>query len=131
MTGSTFLDLDGVRRPLYGIDFSREEAIATAEQRWPLKAYCVVEDWTIFRAQLSAAELTRVRGAGHLPLFAFAHKVVEDSMSRFQPGDWVRSSMCISYEGDGFFETKNTVYILVGAGHEQSASLRTIFSFFQ
>nr|WP_189658239.1 hypothetical protein [Pseudomonas kurunegalensis] len=114
-----------------GIDFSCEEAIATAEKRWPLKGYCVVEDWTIFRAQLSAEELTRVSGAGHLPLFAFAHKVVEDSKCRFQSGDWVRSSMCISYGGDGFFETKNTVYILMGAGHEQSASLKTIFSFFQ
>ncbi|WP_372028443.1 hypothetical protein [Pseudomonas kurunegalensis] len=130
MTGATFFDLDGVRRQLYGLDFSREEAIATAEQRWPLKAYCVVEDWTIFRVGLNAEELKRVHAAGHLPFFMFAHKVVEDSQHRFQPGDWVRSSMCTAFTDGVFFETRNTVYVLLGQGHEQTASLKAIFSFF-
>ena len=104
MTGSTFLD--GCRRSRKGVDFSSEQAIAAVRQLLPHKAYCVVEDWTIFRAELSAEELTKVRGAGHLPLFAFAHKVVGDSMGRFQSGDWALSSMCMSDEVNGFFKPK-------------------------
>lgn len=52
VTGSTFLD--GCRRSRKGVDFSSEQAIAAVRQRLPHKAYCVVEDWTIFRAELSA-----------------------------------------------------------------------------
>lgn len=98
--------------------------------RTPVKAFCLVEEWTIFRADLTAEEIAKVHAADHLPLFLFAHKVVEDSRGRFQPGDWVRSSMCTSFEDGVFFETKNTLYVLMSAGREQTASLKTIFSFF-
>lgn len=107
-----------------------EEIVATLAVRAPPKAYCLVEEWTIFRADLTPAELTRVHAADHLPLILFAHKVVVDSRARFQPGDWVRSSMCTAFDDGIMFETKNTIYVLMGAGHEQTASLKTIFSFF-
>lgn len=38
MTASDFLGLEGVRRPLLGIDFSSEQAIAAVGQRSPRKA---------------------------------------------------------------------------------------------
>ncbi|WP_415914960.1 DUF6957 family protein [Pseudomonas lundensis] len=94
------------------------------------KPYCLVEQWTIFRANLTPDELERVYAANHLPLFLFAHKVLEDSRGRFQPGDWVRSSMSVTFEDNVMFETKKSVYVLIGPGHEQTASLKTIFSFF-
>lgn len=108
---------------------SRDAVFRLAAQRFPNKAYCLVEDWIVFRAALNQDELAKVNAAGHLPLFVFAHKVVYDSRGRFQPGDWVRSSMAISFDGV-MFETKNTVYALMGGGQERVASLKTIFSFF-
>jgi hypothetical protein len=105
-------------------------ATELATRLFPLKPYCLVEQWTIFRADLTPDELTRVHAADHLPLFMFAHKVMEDSRGRFQPGDWVRSSMCVTFDDGVMFETKNTIYVLMGPGHEQTASLKTIFSFF-
>lgn len=113
-----------------GSSASVEEIVATLALRAPPKAYCLVEEWTIFRADLTPAELTRVHAAYHLPLILFAHKVVVDSRARFQSGDWVRSSMCTAFEDGVMFETKNTIYVLMGAGHEQTANLKTIFSFF-
>jgi hypothetical protein len=98
--------------------------------RFPHKPYCLVEDWKLFRADLTPEEITKVHAAGHLPLFLFAHKVVKDSRGRFQVGDWVRSSMCLTFDDGVMFETKNTIYVLMGPGHEQIASLNTIFSFF-
>jgi hypothetical protein len=108
-----------------GSSASVEEIVATLALRVPPKAYCLVEEWTIFRA-----DLTRVHAADHLPLIMFAHKVVVDSRARFQPGDWVRSSMCTAFDDGVMFETKNTIYVLMGSGHEQTASLKSIFSFF-
>lgn len=109
---------------------SRETLARDVSQRFPLKPFCLVEKWTIFRAALTPGEIAKVHAANHLPLFVHAHKVVEDSRGRYQAGDWVRSSMCISFDEEVMFETKNTVYVLMGPGHEQLASLRTIFSFF-
>lgn len=120
----------GGSEPRQGSSASVEQIVATLAVRAPLKAFCLVEEWTIFRADLTPAELTRVRAADHLPLILFAHKVVVDSRARFQPGDWVRSSMCTAFDDGVMFETKNTIYVLMGAGHEQTASLKTIFSFF-
>ncbi|MEO6677569.1 MAG: hypothetical protein ABIO21_09340 [Pseudomonas sp.] len=108
---------------------SREAVVRLIAERFPCKAYCLVEDWIVFRAALTPNELATVELAGHLPFFVFAHKVIHDSQGRFQPGDWVRSSMAISFDGV-MFETKNTVYVLMGDGQERVASLKTIFSFF-
>lgn len=116
--------------PLSGSLDSQEGLVREARARFPQKPFCLVEQWTILRADLTPEEIAKVHAANHLPLFLFAHKVVEDSQQRFQPGDWLRSSMCVTFEEGFMFETKNTVYVLMGAGHERTASLKTIFSFF-
>lgn len=107
----------------------RERLRRLVHSRFSHKAYCFVEQWTLLRAALNDEEHDKVRSAGHLPLFLFANKVIEDSRLRFQPGDWVRSSMCLTFDGV-MFETRNTVYVLLGPGDEQTASLSVIFSFF-
>jgi len=122
--------LEGNSLELEGRTHSGLEAVGMVTERFPHKPYCLVEQWTIFRADLTPEEFTKVHAAGHLPLFLFAHKVVEDSRGRFQVGDWVRSSMCLTFDDGVMFETKNTIYVLMGPGHEQIASLNTIFSFF-
>ncbi|MDI1330880.1 hypothetical protein [Pseudomonas sp.] len=108
---------------------TQEELTELCVRQYPNKSFCLVEQWIIFRADVSPDDLAKIQAAGHLPLFIFAHKVVHDSRGRFQPGDWVRSSMAISFDGV-MFETKNSVYVLMGDGHERVASLKTIFSFF-
>jgi hypothetical protein len=120
----------GISDPLQGTSASVEEIIATLALRTRLKAYCLVEEWTIFRADLTREEFSKVHAANHLPLFVFAQRVIVDSRGRFQPGDWVRSSMCVTFDDGVMFETKSTVYVLMGSGHQQTASLKTIFSFF-
>ncbi|MGF6398426.1 hypothetical protein ABH905_002092 [Pseudomonas frederiksbergensis] len=108
---------------------AQDALIGAVHEHFPSKPYCLTEDWIIFHVDVSVDDLAKIHAAGHLPLFIFAHKVVHDSRGRFQPGDWVRSSMAISFDGV-MFETKNTVYVLMGDGQERVASLKTIFSFF-
>lgn len=118
------------RQAIEGSNKSSGQLIDLVRSRFPSKPYCLIQEWTIFHADLTPEEITKVSAAGHLPLFLFAHKVVEDSRRRFQAGDWVRSSMCVTFDDGVMFETKNTIYVLMGPGHEQIASLKTIFSFF-
>jgi hypothetical protein len=120
--------MKGSRTPLEGLS-SSSQAGALASERFPRKPYCLVRDWTIFRIEVTADELSKVHAARQLPMIVFAHNVVEDSQGRFERGDWVRSSMCTSYNDGVVFETRNTVYILIGPGHEQPASLKDVFSF--
>ena len=121
--------IGGPRTPRDGLP-SSSEARALVSERFSDKPYCLVEDWTVFRIDVTSEELTKVHAAGQLPMIVFAHNVIEDSEGRFQRGDWVRSSMCTKFDEGAVFETRNTVYILIGPGHEQTASLKPIFSFF-
>jgi len=121
--------MKGPRTPLEGLP-SSSEARALARECSPQKAYCLVEDWTVFHVEVTPEELAKLHTAGQLPMIMFAHNVVEDSQGRFQRGDWVRSTMCTSFNGGVLFETRNTVYVLIGSGHEQPASLKEVFSFF-
>ncbi|VVN80622.1 DUF6957 family protein [Pseudomonas fluorescens] len=110
---------------------NQETLIQLVQSRFPNKGFCIVQQWTIVRAIASDADLTKIHVHGHMPLFVFAEKVILDSRGRFDYGNWVRSTMAISFEDGFLFETKNTVYVLVGDGDEKSASLAAILSLYQ
>lgn len=111
----------------FGTEFSRVEIEALVAERFPRKAYCLVEDWLIFHVDESQESLAKVRASGLEPMFLYSHCVIFDGHGRFPPGGWVRSTLCKSFDGDCLFETRNTVYVLVGKGREMTASLKTIF----
>ncbi|KAF0252192.1 MULTISPECIES: DUF6957 family protein [Pseudomonas] len=116
--------------PAAGLEISAEAARALVAERFPRRSYCIVEGWTLFEPDLTQDEQARVKAAGLVPLIVFAHCVVDDSEGRFPQGGWVRSTMCTSLVDDVFASTRNTVYVLLGPGRRQKASLSTIFSFF-
>ena len=111
-----------------GTSLSPAEIEALVAERFPRKAYCTVEDWLIFHVDEPAESLARVRASGLEPMFMYSHCVIYDGHGRFPPGGWVRSTLCKSFDGICLFETRNTVYVLVGEGREMKASLKTIFS---
>ena len=110
-----------------GTSLSPAEIEALVAERFPRKAYCTVEDWLIFHVDEPAESLARVRASGLEPMFMYSHCVIYDGHGRFPPGGWVRSTLCKSFDGVCLFETRNTVYVLVGEGREMKASLKTIF----
>jgi hypothetical protein len=120
----------GPGTPREGSTDDDETLIEFVKALYPRKPYCLVEDWTIFRAEVTEDELQKIHAAGQLPLVLFAHNVRFDSQRRFDVGDWMRSTFAISFEEGFLFETRNSVYVLCGDGHEKPASLKTIFSFF-
>lgn len=118
----------GIR--LMGTELSLDEAVALARKRYKWMPLCAVEEWTILDAIVTDDERAKVAAAGCQPIFMFAHKVVHDEQRRFEPGHWVRSSMGTAFKEGYLFETRNTVYVLLGPGHRKSASIEVIFSLF-
>lgn len=77
----------GPRTPRIGLP-SSSEARALVSENFSGKAYCLVEDWTVFRIDVTSEELTNVHAAGQLPMIVFAHNVIEDSHPRLH--EWHR-----------------------------------------
>lgn len=122
--------LGGLGVSLVGSELSLKGAMAAARKRYKWMPLCAVEEWTILDAIVTDAERAKVAAAGCQPIFMFAHKVVDDEQRRFEPGHWVRSSMGTAFKEGYLFETRNTVYVLLGPGHRKSASIEAIFSLF-
>ena len=118
----------GIR--LMGSALSLDETVAVARKRYKWMPLCAVEEWIILDAIVTDAERAKVAAAGCQPIFMFAHKVVHDEQRRFEPGHWVRSSMGTAFKEGYLFETRNTVYVLLGPGHRKSSSIEAIFSLF-
>ncbi|MCF5231273.1 MULTISPECIES: DUF6957 family protein [unclassified Pseudomonas] len=115
---------------LQGSELTLDEALALARKRYRWMPLCAVEEWIILDAVVTDEERAKVTAAGCQPMFMFAHKVVEDEQRRFEPGHWVRSSMGTAFNDGFLFETRNSVYVLLGPGHRKSASIEAIFSLF-
>lgn len=122
--------LGGPGEPRQGAMDTDEQLIELVRALYPYKPYCLVKDWTILKVDVTEDELNKIHAAGQLPLVLFARDVRFDSERRFDVGDWVRSTMSISFEDGFLFETRNSVYVLMGDGHEKTASLSAIMSIF-
>lgn len=122
--------LSGPGDPRQGPMESDEILIGLVRALYPGKPYCLVDAWTIFKVDVTEDELAKIQAAGQMPLIVFARNVRFDSERRFDVGDWVRSTLATSFEEGFLFETRNTVYVLCGDGHEKATSLKTALSFF-
>ena len=127
--------LEEISRLLYGAgeempgwQGTQDELIAFAAKAFPGKAFCVVQQWILINLTVNSDEKEKLSGLGLLPATLFAHEVVLDSKGRFQPQMWVRSNFGKSFTEDCMFETKSTVYLLLGAGQRKEASVATAFS---
>ena len=115
---------------LRGSDLPLEEALRAARKLYKWMPLCAVEEWVILDAIVTEEERAKVTATGCVPMFMFAHKVVDDEQRRFEPGHWVRSSMGTAFSEGFLFVTRNSVYVLLGPGHRKSASIQSIFSIF-
>ena len=120
--------LYGAGEEVTGWEGSQEDLISLAATALPGKAFCVVKQWILIDLTVKPDEQEKLTGLGLLPATLFAHEVVLDSRSRFQPNMWVRSNFGVSFTEGCMFETKSTVYLLFGSGLKKEASLGAAFS---
>ena len=119
--------LYGAGKEAPGWQSTQDELIALAANAFPGKAFCVVKQWILIDLTVNPAEKEKLSGLGLLPATLFAHEIVLDSKGRFQPQMWVRSNFGIS-SSPYMFETKKTVYLLLGPGLRKEASIGAAFS---
>lgn len=120
--------VDGHGEPVNGCDLPPDDAQALAHTRFPNLSTCLVRDWTILDLETTSDEMEALRDRGLEPVMIYALNVVFDSRGRFNAGDWVRSSFQLSFEDNGFFLTKNTLYVLLGKGARQRITVSDLTS---
>jgi hypothetical protein len=127
--------LEEISQLLYGVgegsagwQGSQEDLISLAAKIFPGKAFCVVRQWILIDLIVTSEEQEKLTRHGLLPATLYAHEVVLDSRGRFQPRMWVRSDFGVSFIYECMFETKNTVYLLLGGGQKKEATVDTAFS---
>lgn len=120
--------LYGAGEEMPGWQGTQDELIALAANAFPAKAFCAVKQWILIDLTVNPAEKEKLSRLGLLPATLFAHEIVLDSKGRFQPSMWVRSNFGVSFTEGCMFETKSTVYLLLGPGLRKEASIGTAFS---
>lgn len=88
----------------------------------------MVKLWILIDLTVTLDEKEKLANLGLLPMTLFAHEVVLDSKGRFQPKMWVRSNFGKTFTEVCMFETKSTVYLLLGSGLRKNASVGAAFS---
>lgn len=116
--------------PMLGHDMSDAEAIALVHQRFGQRPYCLVRQWIWIDLLMPDALFETLRRDDRQPVMLYAHEVVLDSQARLKPGDWVRSTPLVTFSNGCCFQTRNTVYVLLGNGVRKSAELSTVVKVF-
>lgn len=111
--------LYGTTPVITGTNLSRDEIAQELRRRNPKKEFCLVRDWILVELDISLEDRQQIEAEGFKAQFIHAHEVVEDSARRWTPGSWVRTSLQLKYEDDGFFETRSTIYVLLGDGRHK------------
>ena len=96
----------------------------------PDMAYCTVRDWTIADLEIAEDEKYLFVEQGILPILLYAERVLTDSACRFSPGDWVRSTPLKRFSDGCLFQTRNTIYVLVGPGCRKTVDPTVVMGFF-
>ena len=88
-------------------------------------------DWVILDIEVTMRQLKAVTDRGLVPALVYALTVIQDSKGRFLPGDWVKTTLAVSFSHGCLFETKNTIYVLMGSGRRVRTGLEVVFSIFK
>lgn len=114
--------LSGEAPVLQGTNLSREEIREELRRRNPKKQFCLVRNWILVEFDIAEEDRQQIESQGLKAQFIYAHEIIEDSSNRWPPGSWVRTSLQLKYQADGFFETRSTIYVLIGDGRHKKLS---------
>jgi len=66
----------------------------------------------------------------YLPVVIYASFVIKSKLNRFKKGNFVRTSCLFKLHDHRYFETKSTVYVLIGPGERKKIRYHYAFSIF-
>ena len=106
-----------------GCQLTTSDAVDLASLHFPSSAYCLVADWAILDLDVTTSQRKAITDRELIPALVYASTVIQDSKGRFAPGDWVKTTLGVSFTHNCLFPTKNTVYVLMGAGRRLRTDL--------
>jgi hypothetical protein len=128
MNLADFISVLSAGEEIGGCQLANSDAVALANLHFPFRAYCLVSEWAILDLDVTTSQRQAIVDRELIPALVYALTVIQDSRGRFQPGDWVRTTLGVSFTHACLFETKNTVYVLMGAGRRVSTDLNIALS---
>lgn len=120
--------LNGDGDSLTGFEGDADEAVAMAIRRPSWKPYCSVKEWTLIEIQVTEEFRESLASDGLQPVVLYASTVLSHSFNKRLAGDWVRSTYQRAFTEGVVFETRNTIYILMGKGLRKKASIQTVMA---
>ena len=115
---------------MLGHAMAGETILALLDEHFPARQFCLVRNWIWIDLDLPddvREELINMRFQSVM-LYG---DVVIDSLGRFDEGDWLRSTPLVSFTQGCLFETRDTVYGLLGHGVRKSVALSTMVKIFR
>ena len=106
-----------------GCQLAPSDAVAFASLHFPSRAYCLVADWAILDLDITTRQRKSITDKKKIHTHIYTLTVIQNSKHRFPPGDWVRTTLGVSFTHDCLFRTKNTVYVLMGTGRRLRTDL--------
>jgi hypothetical protein len=95
------------------------ERLLQVNNRRPI---CAITAWTYWDIEYQQEEIDELAKNGFLPSAIFSENIIWDEQNRWPTGFCVKSTWLQNFEHDCVFHTKNTSYLLVGAGKRRSIS---------
>ncbi|MBA5981264.1 hypothetical protein HT737_15545 [Pseudomonas sp. MD195_PC81_125] len=106
MNLAAFTSLLSAGENINGCPLPDLDAVTFAGLHFPSRAYCLVADWVILDLEVTTRQRIAITDRGLIPALVYALTVIQDRKGRFAPGDWVRSTLGVSFTHNCLFETK-------------------------
>jgi subtilase family serine protease len=107
-----------------GSELSEMDMLTIATHRYPNKKHIALKHWIIIDIIVSETELKEIKHANKNPTVVYS---LTDSKPSETP--LKNNQSCSDYQisyNDGFFETEETIYLLMGKGFRKIASARLV-----
>lgn len=94
------------------------------------KPYCLISRWCWWDLEVTEEEKSNLAAQSLYPAIIFSNHVVEDELGRYMPGHQCKTSLLEKFEERAFFETRNSLYVLIGDGTRKTVSPELAASLF-
>lgn len=110
--------------PAHDVDSAYEEA-----RKISVKPICAISEWIWWDLECNESTLNFINQQGLLTAMVKSNYVISDEAGRFKEGHWLRSSLLQQFHRNAFFESQNTLYILINNGTRRSIPIEVATSY--
>lgn len=122
--------LDAPGTVMLGHTLAGETILALLDEHYPGRHFCLVREWIWIDLDLPDDVREEMSRMQLQPVMLYGDVLI-DSVGRFDEGDWLRSTPLVSFSQGCLFETRDTVYVLLGHGVRKRAELSDMVKIFR